>query len=246
MLGSEEINVCRVDGLVVERIDQRVQVELPRTYSRHQIPSRREQIPSPEVAAVWPHLQKIKDKIMPYQESLEIGLLIGCNCPKAIKPKEVILGKGEDPYAVRTLLGWGIIGPVSPLEGIQPNCGEHLASSCNRILAYEVGTGRCSNRSFVLNSQTKEEINPFAVTRMFERDFSENSIPGSGLSKEDRRFLAIAREGIIQLENGHYELPLPLKNPNVVLPNNRKSAFVVCYNSKEDSWPTEDTVTRRI
>ena len=60
---------------------------------------------------------------------------------------------------------------------------------------------------------------------MFERDFSENSIPGSGLSKEVRRFLAIAREGITQLKNGHYELPLPLKNPNVVLPNNRESAF---------------------
>ena len=225
MLGSEEIAVSRVEGLVVEKIDQRVQVELPRTYSRDQIPSRRDQIPSPEVAAVWPHLQKIKDKIMPYQESLEIGLLIGCNCPKAIKPKEVILGKGEDPYAVRTLLGWGIIGPVSPLEDIQPDCEEHLASSCNRILAYEVDTGRCSNRSFVLNSQTKEEINPFAVRRMFERDFSEESTSGSGLSKEDRRFLAIASGGITQLENGHYELPLPLKNPNVVLPNNRESAF---------------------
>ena len=160
---------------------------------------------------------------MPYQESLEIGLLIGCNCPKAIKPKEVILGKGEDPYAVRTLLGWGIIGPISPLEGIQPNCGEHLVSSGNRILVCEVDTGRCSNCSFVLNSQTKEEINPFAVTQMFERDFSESSFPGSGLSKEDRRFLTIAREGITQLENGHYELPLPLKNPNVVLPNNRES-----------------------
>jgi len=109
MLGSEEINVCRVDGLVVERIDQRVQVELPRTYSRDQIPSRRDQIPNPEVAASWPHLDRIKDKIMPYEEGLEIGLLIGCNCPKAIKPKEVILGKGEDPYAIRTLLGWGIV-----------------------------------------------------------------------------------------------------------------------------------------
>ena len=225
MLGSEEITVCRVDGLVVERIDQRVQVELPRTYSRDQIPSRRDQIPSPEVAAVWPHLQRIKDKIMPYQESLEIGLLIGCNCPKAIKPKEVILGKGEDPYAVRTLLGWGIIGPVSPLEDLRHDCGEHLVSSCNRILTYEVDTGRCSNRSFVLSSQTKEEINPFALRRMLERDFSEEFIPGSGFSKEDRRFLAIAGEGITQLENGHYELPLPLKNPNVVLPNNRESAF---------------------
>ena len=162
---------------------------------------------------------------MPYQESLEIGSLIGCNCQKAIKPKEVILGRGENPYAVRTLLGWGIIGPVSRLEDIQPDYGGHLVSSCNQILAYEVDTGRCSNRSFVLNSQTKEEINRFAVGRMLKWDFSEEFIPGSGLSKEDRRFLAIAREGITQLKNGHYELPLPLKNPNVVLPNNHESAF---------------------
>ena len=56
MHGSEEIGISRVDGLVVERIDQRVQVELPRTYSRDQIPSRRDQIPSPEVAAVSPKI----------------------------------------------------------------------------------------------------------------------------------------------------------------------------------------------
>ena len=58
MLGSEEITVCRMDGLVIERINGRVQVELPRKYSRDQIPSRKEQIPSPEGAAVCPHLQK--------------------------------------------------------------------------------------------------------------------------------------------------------------------------------------------
>ena len=97
---------------------------------------------------------------MPYEESFEIGLLSGCNCPKAIKPKEVILGKGEDAYAVRTLLGWGIIGPVNPLEYIRYDCKEHLVSSCNRILAYKVDTGSCSNRSFVLNSPTNEEIIP--------------------------------------------------------------------------------------
>ena len=157
------------------------------------------------------------------------------------------MGKGEEPYVVRTLLGWGIIGPVCPLEDIQPDCKEHLVSSCNRILAYEVDTGRCSNHSFVLNSQTKEEINPFAVRRMFEWDFSEESTSGLGLSKEDRRFLAIAREGITQLENGHYELPLPLKNPNVVLPNNRESAFCRLLQLKRRFLPDgryrEDYVT---
>lgn len=49
---------------------------------------------------------------------MEIGLLIGCNCLKVIKFKEVILGKGEDFYVVCIFLGWGIIGFVSLLEGI--------------------------------------------------------------------------------------------------------------------------------
>lgn len=105
ILGKEEIPVSRIDGLVVERIDQRVHVELPKTYTREQIPSRRDQIPKPEVAAAWPHLKRIKDKVMPYQEEVEVGLLIGCYCSKAIKPKEVIAGRGEDPHAVCTLLG---------------------------------------------------------------------------------------------------------------------------------------------
>jgi len=68
MLGREEISVSKIDGLIVERIDKRVQVDLPRTYSRDQIPSRRDQIPRPEVADAWPHLQKIKNSIMPYIE----------------------------------------------------------------------------------------------------------------------------------------------------------------------------------
>lgn len=226
MLGREEVSVSRVDGLIVERIDQRVQVELPKTYSRDRIPSRRDQIPRPEVAAAWAHLKKIEDKIMPYQEEVEAGLLIGCNCPKAIKPKEVIVGRGEDPYTVRTLLGWGIIGPVSLLECEESDREEQVASSCNRIIACEVDTGHHNiNRSFVLSSQTKEEITPFSVKRMFEQDFSDRCSNDPGLSKEDKRFHAIAREGITQLENGHYKLPLPLRDPNLRLPNNRDLAL---------------------
>ena len=72
MLGREEISVSKIDGLVVQCTDKRVHVKLPRTYSRDQIPSRRDQFSRPEVAFAWPHLRKIKDKIMPYQEDLEV------------------------------------------------------------------------------------------------------------------------------------------------------------------------------
>ena len=62
MLGREVLEVERIDGLIVHRLDGRVQVELPKAYARESIPSRRDQIPTPEVADMWPHLQKIRDK----------------------------------------------------------------------------------------------------------------------------------------------------------------------------------------
>ena len=61
---------------------------------------------------------------MPYQEDIEVGLLIGGNCPFELKPKEVIIGKGEKPYAVQSILGWGIVGPVgfSNKDDLQASC----------------------------------------------------------------------------------------------------------------------------
>ena len=53
-------------------------------------------IPEAKVAKKWPHLRRIAEKLQPHQGEVDVGLRIGCNCPKAIKPREVILGKGED------------------------------------------------------------------------------------------------------------------------------------------------------
>ena len=116
MSGKEVISVSRIDGLVAERLDRRAKVDLPKTYAKESIPCRGNQIPTAEMAHKWPHLKKIKDKIPKLDADIEIGLLIGCNCPRAIKPKELITGKSEDPYAVRTSLGWCIVGPVTSTQ----------------------------------------------------------------------------------------------------------------------------------
>ena len=87
MLERQEIAVEKISFLVVERIDKRVEIELPKTYSRACIPFRRDQIPRKETANEWQHLQKIADKLYSYQSIMDIGLLLGCNCPRAIKPR---------------------------------------------------------------------------------------------------------------------------------------------------------------
>ena len=225
MLGKEEICVEKISGLVVKRIDKRVEIELPKLYSRASIPFRRNQIPTPEVAKEWPHLTKIADKLHPYQSGTDVGILIGCNCPRAIKPREVVLGKGDDPYAVKTLLGWGIIGPITSQQERQEDEEDAEPTMCHRILSREIGSNTPTSLSFIPKVQFKEEINPHAVKKMFEMDFSEKNSSHEALSQEDRKFLAIVEDGIRHCEDGHYEMPLPLRVPAPTLPNNREVAL---------------------
>ena len=37
---------------------------------------------------------------------------MGANCLKALEPLEVIPSQGNGPYAMRTALGWCVIGPI--------------------------------------------------------------------------------------------------------------------------------------
>ena len=73
---------------------------------------------------------------MPLNKDVEVGLLIGLNCSRAIKPLEVISGKEDDPYAKRTALGWGIVGAVG--SSLQGDAETRSDLSCNRIVACEV------------------------------------------------------------------------------------------------------------
>ena len=97
-----------------------------------------------------------------------MGLLISSNCPNTIKPTQVIPSRSSDPYAIRTLLGWGIIGPVT---GRTNKEDEHV--SCHRVAVMEIGNEELPSHGFVVETLVKEIISPEAVKRMFERDFNE-------------------------------------------------------------------------
>ena len=71
------------------------------------------------------HLERILDEINEY-DNISVGLLIGANCTKALEPIDVILSKYNGPYAIKTRLGWCIVGPVN---GTRSRQGIH----CNRI-----------------------------------------------------------------------------------------------------------------
>ena len=216
---NEVIDCKKVQGLVVADLQRQVSIPLPKVYTRETIPYKPHQIPKPEVALQWDHLNRIAEELMPYREDVQVGILIGTNCPKAIKPRDVIPGGDYDPYGIKTDLGWGIVGRVCkspPDEDLEELSGSWV----DKIVTNE-------DTMFAVETRAKEIFSPAHVKEMFERDFHERTelknLPT--LSVEDRIFLEILDKGIHQREDGHYEMPLPLRSQDVELPNNRLQAL---------------------
>ena len=58
-------------------------------------------------------------------DNLEVGLLTGANCVKALEPLEVVNSKNDGPFAFNSRLGWGMTGPNK--------CHLNDSISCSRI-----------------------------------------------------------------------------------------------------------------
>ncbi|CAB4004899.1 Hypothetical predicted protein [Paramuricea clavata] len=203
-------------------VDETVDIALPRTYSRDIIPARQDQCPRRETAVTLPHLKRIASHLTPLKKNVEVGLLIGANCTHAIKPREVLPGKDNDPYGIRTALGWGIVGSAThhPEETNKDSVQTHL------IVTREVIGGKeRTTCQFVLKTRVKEILTPAQVGEMFEFDFNDRDKSSSPLSYNDRLFMKKVEEQIHQRYDGHFEIPLPLKNPEVKLSNNKSQAM---------------------
>lgn len=182
------VNSEKVSGLLVRGYCSSTLIQLPPAYTKDCIPANREHIPTCETAKCWSHLSSIVDEI-PSLLSCEIGLLIGYNCPRALAPKQVLLGKDNEPYAIQTELGWSIVGSSNP--SLQADL---TSSLCHRITIREIPAAT-----------------PMNVIRALESDFRDVSGSDKTASQEDIIFLNKLKEGIKKTERGHYEMPLPFK-----------------------------------
>ena len=223
-MARETVNSRKIAGLTVRGVNETSEITLPGTYAREVIPARHRQIPRPESARKWSHLEKIAEFFMPFRNDVVVGLLIGTNCARAIKPWEIIPGNDDDPYAKRTALGWGIIGIVE--AKVNKESDENYVV-VNRVITHEANVGPDRRICHLaLRAQVKEiMINPSMFNQMFELDFSERRKEEQPLSYEDKMFIKKVKKGIHQREDGHYEIPLPFKDDEVKLPNNKGQAL---------------------
>ena len=188
----------KVSGMEVCGLNEDCYISLPAVFTQVSLPVSREQIPSQEDIERWPHLSPV------VVSSLQAGvdLLIGNNVPKATEPWEVINSVNDGPYAVRTVLGWSINGPLRSPTG---------SDDWNQAVSCRVQ----------VTSRLEDQLQKF-----FSLDFSEQFVFSGekALSVEDKKFMEMVNRETI-LRDGHYQVCLPLRDASTPMPNNRSLAL---------------------
>ena len=209
MHGQSHVDSLALKNLMVTDLSDNEAIELPKTYSREQIPVEKNQIPTSKLVSRIKELHSIAKRIPDLHQDIEVGLLIGSNCPHALAPLEVIPNTTDGPFALRLRHGWTVSGPLKVSSE-----GATIRTSSNCANVRDVET-------------VKEVVTPEAVLRMFEMDFNDHKVCNSPdelhFSQEDIKFLERVKQGIRQVD-GHFEISLPVRKSSVVMPNNRDQA----------------------
>lgn len=97
-----------------------------------------------------------------------VDLLIGTNVPKALEPWEVVRGVEGGPYAVRTLLGWTMNGPL------RVDCHSEAVYMQQHVTVNRISVAKLDE---LWEQQTKADFSECAQDEQL------------GLSTEDRHFM---------------------------------------------------------
>ena len=84
-------------------------VRLNKVWTTDSLPVAAESIPTTTDVQQWSHL---KDVDITDLVDKEVTILIGSDIPEALCPLEVRSGKKNQPHAIRTILGWTVMGPL--------------------------------------------------------------------------------------------------------------------------------------
>ena len=126
------VNSRRVSGLKVREYSSQEEIELPSPYTWEYIPLEKNSIHTHKIVETWDHLLGIAKEMADKLDCL-VRLLIEYNCAGALKPKKVVTGEDHEPFAVKTKLGWCIVGPTVSL-----NSPGNTAGYCHRISSKEI------------------------------------------------------------------------------------------------------------
>ncbi len=195
MAQERSVPTSIISGLEVSALNDNKFLPLPDVFTQKEMPVTTDNIPRPEELSQWPYLKNVQ---LPYIRA-EVELLIGTNAPKVMEPWEIVNSHDDGPYAVKTLLGWVVNGPL--------RVGQTTGNAETSVYVNRISV---ANLERLLISQ-------------YNQEFSEVTSEEKELSMEDKKFLEIVNESVV-LQDNHYSLKLPFKEEHSMMPNNRHIA----------------------
>ena len=181
---------CQVLQLEVSDLDRSHVIKLPKVYTQESIPADASDVIVQEDISQFSYLEKVNLPKITHDANIHVGLLIGNNVPTATEPLEVINSRNGGPYAVKTILGWCVHGV-------------HKKSK-SRKGVYRV-------RVNTIEEQIKQ---------LYNHEFPERLIDDKPqLSVQDQEFMSKVNT-TTKLVDGHYEIGLPIRNPDKEFINN--------------------------
>lgn len=183
-------------SLKVESLDGRNQVDVEKAWTIKEIPVSAGNIPRKMEVNQWSHLQGLN---LPEIDQKSIGVLIGADNPEVFWTLEERRGRRKEPYAVRSLLGWALIGPTVSAE---------------------------AESEFHVNFiQTEDELLHKQVEMMWKSDFCDAILNTElAMSQEDKSALNMMESSVTTTIDGHYQLGLPWRQKPPCLKNNHSMA----------------------
>jgi len=179
----------RVTSLLITGEDERSTVEIPYVFSTSNLSGSGCEPVSQQKVEDWPHLKGIN---FPKVDRVNVGLIIGQDVPVALTPIDVRRGEENEPYAMKTALGWVLNGPMR-----------------------DFGNGEISSH-FVHVDQRLDAL----VERFWKMERCESLADDQcEMSREDKRTIKIWDDSAKVVE-GHYELNIPFKTKPPRLDNN--------------------------
>ena len=115
--GERSESTTAIEGLqVAGSKDGSTWIKMPRIYNRKHLPVDKKKVATPDKIEEWDYLKTISPEITQIDD-VEVGLLIGANCMKALETLKVIASNTGGPYTYQTRLVWCIVGPISNMVG---------------------------------------------------------------------------------------------------------------------------------
>ncbi|KAF4514212.1 UNVERIFIED_CONTAM: hypothetical protein B566_EDAN019445, partial [Ephemera danica] len=168
---------CTKVCLSMSPLNGNEEVLVENAYSVEDLPMK--PVPSIKSEALrWPHLSQI---LFDELDGGEVNILLGCDVPEAHWVLDQRLGTRKQPFAIQTIFGWMLCGPLMEVSHIRP-----------QVL-------------WLSNSET--DISD-QIQALYNSEFGDTATLEETLSVEDEIALSLVKSTTLKTD-GHFQVPLP-------------------------------------